>query len=102
VSDERLKNIEEQLEDIGKAEKPLQKYGLQALTIVFIAGGGWATLDTLADAVEEQEAKVEAVAAREADDAKKIAVLEANQTHIKEKVDSIDDKLDKLIEQTQR
>lgn len=101
-SDERLSHIEQSLQDIQKAEKPLQKYFLQIITIVFIAGGGWFTLDSLAEAVQAQEEVQEKLETKNAELDKKVAVLEANQSHIKDKVDSIDKKIDKLIEQEER
>lgn len=94
---ERLEHIEQSLSKIESSEKPFQKYILQIITIVFLAGGGWVTLDTLADGLEAAEQKTEALEDKEAESEKKIAVLEANQKHIKDKVDSIDRKIDQLI-----
>lgn len=49
-----------QLAMVAKAEQPFQKYFLQIVMIIFVAGGGWVTLSNIAALAEDNKEEIEA------------------------------------------
>lgn len=98
MDDDKLEHIEKQLAEIKKAESPLNKYILQIITIVFLAGGGWMTLDGVQALAEDNAEKIEHEEKQLVEQDKKLIRIETRQEQMKEKLEEQDDKLDKIIE----
>ena len=75
---------------------------LQIITIVFLAGGGFVTLDNVKALAEENKEDIaedkKTVAAIE----KKLVAIEVKQEDIKEDLEEQDKKLDKILEKLER
>lgn len=101
--------LERRLDKIQTAEQPLRKYGIQLLTLVFLAGGGWVTLDSVKAVAEENKEAIEAES-QEADAVKeKLIRIEITQEHIKDDLEEAkelaeenSDKLDAILQELRK
>jgi hypothetical protein len=91
--------IKDQIDKIARSESFWQKYTLQIITLVFLAGGGWTMLDNVTAAAQENKEQIEVVKDREVEIEKKLIKIEITQQHIVEEVVKQDTKLDKILEQ---
>jgi Tfp pilus assembly protein PilN len=81
--DANVKELERKIDAIVKAESPLQKYFIQVVMLVFLAGGGWMTLDSVSALAQENK---EAIAEEHEDVAeidKKLVRIETKQEQMK-------------------
>jgi uncharacterized protein HemX len=82
-ADDRMKELEHKIDTIVKAESPLQKYFIQLVMLVFLAGGGWITLASVQALAQENK---EAIAQEHEDVAeidKKLVRIETTQEQMK-------------------
>jgi hypothetical protein len=105
----RLAHIETKLDKVVTKESPFQKYILQLITLVFIAGGGWVTLDSLGDTVATNETKIEEQDIRDREIDRRIDRIDQNQEHMKEGQDElkqdvkdIDNKIDLILDELRK
>ena len=92
------KEINDRLRAIEKAEQPLQKYLFQLITIAFLAGGGWLTLDSVKAMAEDNEAAIEHETQKTNEIDKKLVRIETTQEQIKRELE----KAAKTAEENQR
>lgn len=97
-----LAEIKKDLAEIKKAESPFQKYALQLITIVFLAGGGWFTLDSVKALAEENKTEIEEEQERAQEIEKKLVRIETKQEQIAEDVDEVKEKLDAILKAVNR
>lgn len=79
--------IIERISRIENAEKPIQKYVFQIITIAFLAGGGWLTLDSVQALAEDNKEAIEAEAKKTNDIDKKLIRIETTQEQMKRQLD---------------
>jgi len=82
-----VKEIERRLAAIENAEKPLQKYILQLITIVFLAGGGWMTLNSVQALAEDNKEAITTEAEKTNEIDKKLVRIETTQEQMKAQLD---------------
>lgn len=75
--------MERRLEAIENAEKPMQKYVLQLITIVFLAGGGWMTLNTVQALAEDNKEAITTETEKTNEIDKKLVRIETTQEQMK-------------------
>jgi len=75
--------MERKIDSIAKAEQPMQKYLIQMITIVFLAGGGWMTLDSVKALAEENKAAISEEHEDVAEIDKKLVRIETKQEQMK-------------------
>ena len=109
TEEKRLEHIEGQLDHLAKKESFFQKYVFQIVTIVFLAGTGWMTLDNVKAVADDNKARIEQVKEAQAAKNASDAVVAANQATIKEDIKEIkehiadqDKKLDKILEEVRK
>ncbi len=90
--------MEAKIDRIAKSESPLQKYGLQMLIIIFIAGGGWVNLSNVSALAQENKEEIEAEADRAQEIEKKLIRIEVKQEALAEDVDDVQETLDKILD----
>jgi outer membrane murein-binding lipoprotein Lpp len=87
MDDSKLDTLEAKVDAIAKAESPLNKYLLQLITLVFLAGGGWMTLSNVQALADENKAKIEQAATSTATIEKKLVRIETTQEQMKQQLD---------------
>lgn len=105
----RLDRIERDLETIKHAESPFRKYALQLITVVFLAGGGWVTIDKIDALAEENKEKVEKLEGEQRDDGERLIRIETKQEQTQDAIEEIKaeqavqrEKLDQILEELRR
>ena len=106
------KSLREEIDEIHRAEQPIQKYWAQIVAVCLIclsAGGIMLRVDSLAQDVQENKANVERNTLNAQDVGKKLVRIETNQEQFKKDVDSLkeqneklDEKLDKILEEIRK
>ena len=82
-----MDDIEKRLERIENAEKPLQKYVFQLITIAFLAGGGWLTLDSVKALAEDNKQSIEAEHEKTNEIDKKLIRIETTQEQMRKQLE---------------
>ena len=101
-NDERLADIQKALDYIEKKESFIQKYGFQILTLVFLAGGGWVSLENIDAIAQDNKTKIERSAEREQDIKQELTAIKVRQEVMKEDVSEIKDDLKETKETMQK
>jgi len=106
------KSLREEIEEIHRAEQPLQKYWAQLVAVCLIcvsAGGILWRVDTLAEDIKENKENVERNSINAQNVAQKLVRIEGNQERFKNDIDELkeqneklDDKLDKILEEIRK
>lgn len=78
------------------------KYVWQIIVVVFLAGGGWVTMNSLADDVKENSARIEAKEERDDKVDQKLTKLATTQEHIKAELDKQGEKLDAILDELRK
>ena len=78
---------EKRLERIENAEKPLQKYVFQIITIAFLAGGGWLTLDSVKALAEDNKEAIMAEHEKTNEIDKKLIRIETTQEQMRKQLE---------------
>jgi septal ring factor EnvC (AmiA/AmiB activator) len=104
--DEAINHMEEKLDRIADAESPFQKYILQIVMLIFVAGGGWVTLSNIEAMAEDNKKKIEQQAQADHQVEKKLERIAERQESLKEDVeelkkdnDKLDNKLDQILDE---
>lgn len=100
---------QEQIDYIQQQESPLRKYGPQIVGVIFLAGGGWFSFQSLQDAVAENQAKIQEKTEQQAETDKNVALIKQAQDtvkedikEVKEEVKDLNVKLDKILEEVRK
>jgi len=106
------KSLRDEIDEIHRAEQPLQKYWAQIVAVCLIcvsAGGILLRVDSLAEDIKENKANVERNAGNAQTVAQKLVRIEGNQERFKNDIDELkeqneklDDKLDKILEEVRK
>jgi len=99
---QHLEHIETELTDIKRHEQPLQRYFLQFIILVFLAGGGWMTLDSVKALADENKNKIELQEKRDDEVDKKLTRIETIQERVVVELDEQDKKLDEILEELRK
>jgi len=85
--DADMRELERKIDTIAKAESPVQKYFIQLIMLVFVAGGGWMTLDSVKALAEENKEAIAEENKEVADIDKKLVRIETTQEQMKEQLE---------------
>jgi len=106
------KSLREEIEEIHRAEQPLQKYWAQIVAVCLIcvsAGGILWRVDTLAEDVKENKENVQRNALNAQDVGKKLVRIETNQDQFKKDIEALKhqneklaDKLDDILDEIRK
>ena len=106
------KHLREEIEEIHRAEQPVQKYWAQLTTlatVIFFAGVAWVRIDAIADDVQKNANTAKTNSDNAQSVAQKLVRIEGNQERFKsdvnkldEKVEKLDEKLDKILEEIRK
>ena len=99
-----VKELDKRLTAIENAEKPVQKYIFQLITIVFLAGGGWITLDSVQALAEDNKEAISEEHTKSVEIDKKLVRIETTQEQMKKQLEEASNtaeansrKLDKIL-----
>lgn len=79
--------VQEKLDRVLEKESFVQKYVFQLLAIIFVAGGGWMTLDNVKALAEDNKEAIEQQEQDTGDVKEKLARIETTQEHIKDELE---------------
>jgi len=77
----------EKLDRIVAAESPFQKYIVQLIVLIFIAGGGWVTLANVNALAEDNKQAIESEAQKTNEIDKKLIRIETTQEQMKKQLE---------------
>ena len=92
----------EQLEKVAKAEQPIQKYLVQLLTLIFLAGGGWVTLSNVNALAEDNKARITEQEDRDNEVEKKLVRIEVRQEQIKEDIKEMQETNRQILDEVRK
>ena len=92
----------EQLNKVAKAEQPMQKYLIQLLTLIFLAGGGWVTLSNVNALAEDNKARIEEQESRDNEVEKKLVRIEVRQEQIKEDIKEMQETNRQILDEVRK
>lgn len=75
------------LDRIAAAESPFQKYIIQLVLLVFVAGGGWVTLQSVTAMAEDNKQAIQDEAAKTNAIDKKLIRIETTQEQMKKQLE---------------
>jgi len=78
---------QDKLDRIMAAESPFQKYIVQLIVLIFIAGGGWVTLANVNALAEDNKQAIESEANKTAEIDKKLVRIETTQEQMKKQLE---------------
>lgn len=100
---QEIAEIQSSVNKIEKKEQFVQKYVFQLVTIIFLAGGGWMTLNNIQALAEENKASIEKVKqeeqARDSKSEYRLTRLETRQEEILKNQDEQNHKLDEILKE---
>ena len=104
MDDNNRDSLQDQIDYIAKRESPLQKYGFQILTLIFLAGGGWTTLQSVNALAEDNKQEIAKEVEKTNNIDKKLVRIETTQEQMKKQLEEAADtakenqrKLDQIL-----
>jgi len=78
---------QDKLDRIAAAESPFQKYIVQLIVLIFVAGGGWVTLSNVNALAEDNKQAIVDEAAKTNEIDKKLVRIETTQEQMKKQLE---------------
>ena len=95
-------SIERKVDKIVEAESFFNKYALQIIIMIFIAGGGWITLQNVDALAQENKESIEEEKARSQEIEKKLIRIETQQEQISKDVEENQQTLKAILNAVQK
>ena len=95
------KELKEKIDQIAESESFWNKYALQLVILVFIAGGGWVTLSQVQALAEDNKEKIEEDKRTIQEIDRTVIRMETTQKSLVKDVDDIQKKLDEILKAVQ-
>ena len=94
--------MEQKVDKIAHAESFFNKYVLQIALMVFIAGGGWITLENVDALAQENKEAISEEKERAQEIEKKLVRIEVKQEQISKELEENQQKLDAILQAVQK
>lgn len=94
--------MEQKVDKIASAESFFNKYVLQIALMVFIAGGGWITLENVDALAQENKEAISEEKERAQEIEKKLVRIEVKQEQISKELEENQQKLDAILQAVQK
>jgi hypothetical protein len=99
---DRSQTIVDKVNDIHRSESFFHKYIFQIITLIFLAGGGWITLNNVEALAQDNKEQIEEDQEVTRGINEKVIRIETKQEAIENQVEENGDKLDQILEELRK